>query len=108
MARVAADAAQQHIQARKVKPIKLESAVSRHQWIVFVAEAKGCSQLVTNPVSISNEKAELPFLRRGFNELLATPHSVRQSQQELRPRVELIGSWRSARCGAAYCSGGTI
>src|SRR6266480_371901 len=90
MAGVAADAAYQHVQIRKVEAVELEGAVSRHQRIVFVPEAKGCGELGTNPVAVSNEKAELPFLGGGFDELIALAHAIGNSQQELREGIELV------------------
>src|SRR5713226_6361997 len=71
VAGVAPDAAQQHVARSEVITVKLECAVARHQRIVFVAETEGCSELVSYAIAVPDEKPELPFPGRRFDELVA-------------------------------------
>ena len=91
MIRIPANAAEKYVVRREVVTVKLESAVPRHERIVFVPQTERGSQLGRDAKTVTNVPSELPFPSRSLDELLAPAHPIRQPQQELRPCVELVG-----------------
>ena len=99
---IAAEAAEQHVTCREIITIKLERAVSGHEWVVFVTETERRGELRGDAIAIPDEPTELPFPSRRFDKLFALAYShlisgahatlASQTEFELRQSVERIGS----------------
>ena len=87
----------------EIQAVERDRTVSGHKGIVLISKAEVNGKLVTHPVAISEEPAELPFSGRRFKKLNALARTtkdgrtVSQTKQELGPGVELIGGGSSIR-----------
>src|SRR5262249_50545375 len=100
---VATNSAQQDLVSPEVETVEFHWAIPCHKGIILISQPEGSCELVSNPIAVSEEPTELPFFGSSLEKLntFAQPTiyvSARQSQQKLRPRVELGRSRSPIQC----------